>query len=208
MDRSEGALLVAEKALSEATAIAETVARLGARLTQAKDGRDGKDGRDVDPAVIAQSAAAAARDAVDTLRESMPRPKDGTDGKDGRDGRDGLHGRSITATKVVDGNLILNFTDGSSENAGHVVGPAGHDGKDGLGLKGDKGDPGLNGSNGHDGKDGRAGVRGLKGDAGDPGPVIEFGDMQRSNLSSADFQNVILQTVIIGGQQFLVIRPE
>lgn len=63
-----------------------------------------------------------------------PDPTSGTSGKDGR----GVSGTTINGN----GNLIITFTDGTSIDTGHVVGPPGANG--------------TNGTNGVDGKDGTA----------------------------------------------------
>ena len=70
--------------------------------------------------------------------------------------------RSITSTAVNDaGELVVTYSDGTTENLGVVVGEDGKDGAPGeqgeQGEKGDKGDPGEQGEQGE------------KGDKGDPG---------------------------------------
>jgi hypothetical protein len=68
-------------------------------------------------------------------------PKDGKDGKDGSNGAKGdtgETGRGVTTFKISeDGNLIVDYTDGTQHNAGKVVGKdgiPGIDGKDGRGI--------------------------------------------------------------------------
>lgn len=71
--------------------------------------------------------------------------------------------RSIKSVTINDeGHLIITYTDGTTEDAGKVVGADGKDGQDGQngadgsdGDKGDKGDAGQDGKDGVDGKDGR-----------------------------------------------------
>ena len=65
--------------------------------------------------------------------------------------------RGIKSVTIDDnGHLIITYTDGTTEDAGKVVGADGKDGKDGdKGPKGDKGDAGQDGKDGADGKDGR-----------------------------------------------------
>lgn len=65
--------------------------------------------------------------------------------------------RGITSVTIDDnGHLIITYTDGTTEDAGKVVGAEGKDGKDGTdGKDGDKGDAGQDGKDGTDGKDGR-----------------------------------------------------
>ena len=74
--------------------------------------------------------------------------------------------RSITSTAVNDaGELVVTYSDGTTENLGVVVGEDGKDGAPGeqgeQGEKGDKGDPGEQGEQGE------------KGDKGDPGRGVE-----------------------------------
>ena len=62
--------------------------------------------------------------------EALPRPKDGEPGKPGKDGEPGLNGKDGTVIKamtIVDGDLIVDFEDGGTLNAGRVTG---RDGKD------------------------------------------------------------------------------
>lgn len=62
--------------------------------------------------------------------------------------------RGIKSVTIDDnGHLIITYTDGTTEDAGKVVGSDGKDGKDGD--KGDKGDAGQDGKDGADGKGGR-----------------------------------------------------
>ena len=111
-------------------------------------GADGKDGKDGDKGPKGDKGDA------------------GQDGKDGQDGADGKNGRGIESVATNDkGELIITYTDGTTENAGKVVGADGKDGKDGTdGKDGDKGDAGQDGKDGTDGKDGANGKdgRGIK----------------------------------------------
>ncbi len=77
-----------------------------------------------------------------TLQEFMDsiKGKDGVDGQDGKDGKDGKDGLGIKSVTIVDGNLVLVFSDDTSVNCGKVVGNDGKDGQDGK--------------DGEDGKDG------------------------------------------------------
>lgn len=116
-------------------------------------------------------------------------PKDGTDGRDGKDGSQGDRGEQGPAGKGVtsfltdeDGNLIVTFTDGTTENAGLVVGQNGIDGANGNGIL----SAGLDAGNliirytdgtqenvgmvvGPIGETGAAGANGLDGAPGAPG---------------------------------------
>ena len=58
----------------------------------------------------------------------VPLPVDGTDGTDGVDGR------GILGTSVVDGRLIVTFSDGATQDAGQVVGQNGAAGLNGRGI--------------------------------------------------------------------------
>ena len=88
--------------------------------------------------------------------------KDGTNGLDGTDGEqgpkgdtgaDGKDGRSVTGFEINDDNeLIVSYSDGTSQNLGSIQGP-----------KGDKGDKGDTGAAGKDGADGQDGVDGKNG---------------------------------------------
>ncbi len=80
--------------------------------------------------------------------------------------------RSVTSAAVnKDGELILYYSDGSSENVGRVKGEDGEDGAPGLrgetgkkgndGADGEKGDPGQDGKDGKDGQNGRDGTDGI-----------------------------------------------
>ena len=109
---------------------------VGADGKDGKDGTDGKDGKD---------------------GKDGDKGDAGQDGKDGKDGTDGKDGRGIKSVATNDkGELIITYTDGTTENAGKVIGA---DGKDG-----DKGDAGQDGKDGTDGKDGADGKdgRGIK----------------------------------------------
>jgi hypothetical protein len=58
-------------------------------------------------------------------------PSGGT-GASGSPGRDGTNGRGITTSGIIDGHLILNYDDGTSQDVGQVVGPKGDAG---VGVK-------------------------------------------------------------------------
>ena len=68
----------------------------------------------------------------------------GKDGDVGPEGPQGNTGLGIKETKIVDGNLIITYTDDTSISLGRVVGANGADGK--------------NGTNGQDGQDGKDGI--------------------------------------------------
>lgn len=84
-------------------------------------------------------------------------PKDGQDGEKGPKGDKGNDGRGITTFDInKSGDLIVQYTDKTSQNAGHVVGKPGENGKNGqAGKNGEAGTDGTNGVNGINGADGR-----------------------------------------------------
>lgn len=113
--------------------------------------------------------------------------KDGRDGKDGTNGKDGHDGVSVTSFEIDnDGNLIVNFSDGTVNNLGKFVPEDGKNGKDAIapeikiengywkistdggntwkdtGVKaaGADGKDGVNGKDGKDGVDGKDGKDG------------------------------------------------
>ena len=79
--------------------------------------------------------------------------ENGTDGKDGINGTNGIDGRdgiSVTKTEInANGELIISYSNGTTENVGKVVGTDGKDGVNGV-----DGKDGINGTNGTDGEDG------------------------------------------------------
>lgn len=73
--------------------------------------------------------------------------------------KESLRGASITAVSIdVDGNLIIIFSDGDSENVGNIMGPQGV-----QGPKGEKGDVGPQGPVGPQGSRGEKGEQGNDG---------------------------------------------
>ena len=74
-------------------------------------------------------------------------------------------GKSVTDAQVnEDGDLIITLSDGTTINAGHVVGAEGE-----QGPAGPKGDTGEQGPQGPKGDTGAQGLQGPKGDQGEPG---------------------------------------
>lgn len=80
-------------------------------------------------------------------------PGVGTDGKAGKDGV------GVNEVKVLDGNLVVTLSDGTTRLAGHVVGPRGADGSDGRdGRDAPPASPGRDGAPGAPGRDGKDGI--------------------------------------------------
>lgn len=110
-------------------------------LPMPKDGLDGKDGVSIDPAIVDVMVSAQVERAV----AALPKPQNGADGKSltvddvapliAREvdravktlepGKDGIGVKGLLINR--DGHLVATFTDGSTLDAGIVVG---HDGKD------------------------------------------------------------------------------
>ena len=103
--------------------------------------------------------------------------------------------RFIVKAEIKDGDLVVTYDNGETENLGKVTGEDGAAGADGpkgdtgargpkgdtgaQGPKGDKGDTGAQGPAGKDGKDGadgKDGQQGPKGDTGAQGPKGDKGD--------------------------------
>lgn len=118
------------------------------------DGRDGADGQDgvgiVD--IYKNSSGYLVIKLSDGTTKSFELPSGGGGG--GGTGADGKDGVGIEQIEIIDGNLWVTLTNGSTSNLGRVVGRDGIDGQDGYtpqkgvdyfdgekGEKGDKGDP-------------------------------------------------------------------
>lgn len=124
--------------------------------------------------------------------------KDGTDGKDGdkgdagqdgKDGADGKDGRGIESVTTNDkGEVVVTYTDGTSEILGTLAGAKGDKGtpgRDGFdGAPGRDGTDGRDGANGKDGKDGR-GIKSVTTDA-DGNLVITYTDGTSETVKSGD----------------------
>ena len=74
-----------------------------------------------DPSVAAR-AGEACQKAAEVKSEPVPRPVNGTDG------------RGIQGTDIVDGRLVIYYTDGTRDDKGRVVGQAGAAGGAGRGI--------------------------------------------------------------------------
>ena len=96
----------------------------------------------------------------------------------------GPAGRGIASAVInLSGELIINYSDSTSENLGNVIGPQGEQGPQGeTGIQGPKGDKGDTG------EQGIQGIQGLKGDTGEQGPQGEKGDIG-VGIESITFKN-------------------
>ena len=113
--------------------------------------------------------------------------------------------RFIVKAEIKDGDLVVTYDNGETENLGKVTGEDGAAGADGpkgdtgargpkgdtgaQGPKGDKGDTGAQGPAGKDGKDGadgKDGQQGPKGDTGAQGPKGDKGDQGPAGKDGKD----------------------
>ena len=136
------------------------------------DGRDGIDGKDGQPGKNGADGEQGPKgDKGDT----------GAAGQDGKDGEPGTDGRGIAeATVNENGELVLTYTGGETQNLGRVVGADGEKGEDGRdgqdgkpGKDGEKGADGADGRDGIDGKDGQDGANGTNAPAGEGSSVSD-----------------------------------
>ena len=144
----------------------------GKKGADGKDGRDGIDGKDGQPGKNGADGEQGPKgDKGDT----------GAAGQDGKDGEPGTDGRGIAeATVNENGELVLTYTDGETQNLGRVVGADGEKGEDGRdgqdgkpGKDGEKGADGADGRDGIDGKDGQDGANGTNAPAGEGSSVSD-----------------------------------
>lgn len=113
----------------------------------------------------------------------------GDAGQDGKDGADGKGGRGIKSVTTNDkGEVVVTYTDGTSEILGTLAGSKGDQGmpgRDGFdGAPGRDGTDGRDGANGKDGKDGR-GIKSVTSDA-DGNLVITYTDGTSETVKSGD----------------------
>lgn len=98
----------------------------GADGTPGKDGKDGKDGRGIDSVTTNDKGEVVVKysdgttDVLGTLNaekgDTGAPGQDGADGRDGADGKDGEDGRGIESVSTDSrGNLVVKYTDGTSE---------------------------------------------------------------------------------------------
>lgn len=151
-----------------------------------RDGVDGKDGADGRPGEIGPMGPVGPQGPQGVHGPAGPmgdrgpqgergdRGLQGERGPVGPQGASGKDGLSIVTARVVDGELVLRFSDETTLTAGLVVGPQGERGQQGdrgeMGPKGDKGDRGEVGPAGERGQQGQRGIKGDRGEKGDPGP--------------------------------------
>lgn len=109
-----------------------------------------------------------------------PRGLQGVAGKNGQDGNDGTDGVSVVSSSNVNGDTLLNLSNGSIINLGS--------------LKGDKGDQGLQGPRGLTGPVGPRGLPGIQGPKGDTGNAGANGSDGTSVIGS---NNVNSETILL-----------
>lgn len=99
----------------------------------------------------------------------------------------GPAGRGIASAVInLSGELVINYSDGATENLGNVIGPQGEQGLQGIqGEQGPKGDKGDKGDTGLQGLQGIQGIQGEKGDTGEQGPKGDTG----KGIQSIAFKN-------------------
>ena len=148
----------------------------GAAGTPGADGSDGAQGPKGDDGAQGPKGEDGAQG---------PKGEDGAQGPKGEDGKDGRGIDSVTTN--ADGHLIITYTDGTTEDAGKVVGDdgaagtPGADGSDGAqGPKGEDGKDGADGAAGNDCEDGR-GIDSVRiNDAGEL--IVTFSDGAEQNV--------------------------
>ena len=111
----------------------------------------------------------------------------------------GPAGRGIASAVInLSGELIINYSDGASENLGNVIGPQGEQGPQGeAGIQGPKGDKGDTGEQGIQGLKGDTGEQGPKGDKGDTGIGIESITFKNSSSGAGAAQPGAIDTYTI-----------
>ena len=100
-----------------------------------------------------------------------PEGDDGVDGSDGADGSDGTAGRGVRNMRLTEsGDVIVEYTDGTTQNFGPLIGPRGPEGP-----AGPQGEAGAPGPDGPPGPQGGPGPEGPAGPAGPAGPTCPDG---------------------------------
>jgi hypothetical protein len=135
---------------------------------------------DLEKAKLLSVASKLAKAEIDEVRSQLIEQINSIKIPEVTHGRDG---RSIVDARILDENLVIQFSDGTVSNLGRVIGEIGVPGIKGdrgvrgePGVKGDLGPRGDVGPTGPTGKDGEKGARGDKGDKGDRGDKGEKGD--------------------------------
>ena len=187
----------------------------GANGSDGKDGQDGNDGRGIESVAINEDGELIvhyndghAENAGKVNGTSGEDGADGADGKDGAAGKDGQDGekgdkgetgaagRGVAGFEVVDGELEVTYTDGTSQKVGPIAGQDGATGTDGQ-----DGKDGANGTDGKDGADGR-GVEKVEVD-GEGNLVITFtdGTTQKAGKVQPDAPKQPQKPIQDGGDQ-------
>lgn len=108
---------------------------------------------------------------------------------------DGTIGRGVKSADIVNGNLVLTFTDGKTLNLGPVVGSNGEDGySPSTSITNIPGGHRVtitdaDGDHAFDVMDGTTGPQGPKGDTGSPGPAGPAGPKGDTGATGADGQD-------------------
>lgn len=89
--------------------VAGTDGKNGTNGKNGKDGKNGKNGKDGKNGIDG-------KDGINGADGS-----NGSNGKDGVNGTNGVDGRGIAKTKLVNGELIITYTDGTQENIGGIT---------------------------------------------------------------------------------------
>ena len=131
------------------------------------DGQDGKDGTNGKDGVDGKDGEQGPKGEKGEKGDKGEKGEKGDTGAAGQNGVDGKDGRGVTSFEINDeGDLVVSYTDGTSENLGKVT----QDAKDGEdGEPGQPGQPGKDGANGQDGEDGANGADGQDGADGKDG---------------------------------------
>ena len=192
-------VMAREIAANPKEAIAATEVTNGTNGKDGKNGKDGQTGRGVESFNIS-SAGNLEVTYTDGVMQIIGKVvgKDGSaglNGINGLDGKDGSDGRGILSTSIDAGSLIVRYTDGTQENLGIVVGPAGQNGANGTnGIDGAPGATGAAGANGQDGQQGPPGEPGISVinvEVGSDGTVVVY----YSNNTSAIAGSVIVNSI-------------
>jgi len=157
----------------------------GSNGTNGTNGKNGSDGRGVTKFdIVNGNLVVQYTDGVEqTIGKVVGRDgvagATGATGAKGETGVSGKDGRGILSTGLESGSLIVRYSDGTTENLGYVVGPAGANGADGAPGKDGVGTTGATGATGPQGEQGPQGVAGPPGTNG-----ISITDVQVDNTGT------------------------